>query len=104
VLLDQYSYPIDTSDGPDTSKYEIDRSRKIKDYFTGCLPWPQKGTASFINDVGNTIQIKRKTKIIIKITNNSLTTMLRDSVISSITRVVLGSIKLFPILPTWRYV
>jgi hypothetical protein len=28
-------------------------SRKIKDYFTGCLPWPQKGTASFINDIGN---------------------------------------------------
>ena len=26
---------------------------KIKDYFTGCTPWPQKGTASFINDVGN---------------------------------------------------
>ena len=25
----------------------------IKDYFTGCLPWPQKGTASFINDIGN---------------------------------------------------
>jgi hypothetical protein len=21
--------------------------------FTGCLPWPQKGTASFISDTGN---------------------------------------------------
>jgi hypothetical protein len=31
----QDSYPIDVSDGPDTSKYEVDRSRKIKDYFTG---------------------------------------------------------------------
>ena len=49
----QDSYTIDTSDGPDTSKYEVDRSRKIKDYFTGCLPWPQKGTASFIADTGN---------------------------------------------------
>jgi hypothetical protein len=49
----QDSYPIDTSDGPDTSTYEVDRSRKVKDYFTGCLPWPQKGTASFINDIGN---------------------------------------------------
>jgi hypothetical protein len=31
----------------------IERSRKRKDYFTGCLPWPQKGTASFISDTGN---------------------------------------------------
>jgi hypothetical protein len=30
-----------------------ERSRKRKDYFTGCLPWPQKGTASFIADTGN---------------------------------------------------
>jgi hypothetical protein len=28
-------------------------SRKRKDYFTGCLPWPQKGTASFIADTGS---------------------------------------------------
>jgi hypothetical protein len=103
----QDSYSIDVSDGPDTSTYEVDRSRKIKDYFTGCLPWPQKGTASFINDMGrdNTIQIKRKTKIIIKITSNSFTSMLGDSVISSIARVILGSIELFPILPNnFRFV
>jgi hypothetical protein len=35
------------------SDYNIERSRKRKDYFTGCLPWPQKGTASFIADTGN---------------------------------------------------
>jgi hypothetical protein len=122
VQSNQDSYSIDVSDGPDTSKYEVDRSRKIKDYFTGCLPWPQKGTASFINDIGNlavesvpqypfghtikakrkggndTIQIKRKTKIIIKITSNSLTSMLGDSVISSISGIVLGSTFLFVLI------
>jgi hypothetical protein len=29
------------------------RSRKVKDYFTSAFPWPQKGTASYITDVGN---------------------------------------------------
>ena len=46
--------PVDLGDGPDpSSHYSLAPSRKIKDYFTGCTPWPQKGTASFINDVGN---------------------------------------------------
>jgi hypothetical protein len=40
---------------PDSqSDYNIERSRKRKDYFTGCLPWPQKGTASFIADTAST--------------------------------------------------
>jgi hypothetical protein len=43
----QDSYPIDVSDGPDTSRYEVDRSRKIKDYFTGCLPWPQNAYSAY---------------------------------------------------------
>ena len=33
--------------------YDVMRSRKVKDYFTSCLPWPQKGTASYINDIGD---------------------------------------------------
>ena len=48
------SFDVPLGDGPDSANlYEVCRSRKIKDYFTGCLPWPQKGTASFINDIGN---------------------------------------------------
>jgi hypothetical protein len=44
----QSSLAVPVNDGPDSqSTYDIERSRKRKDYFTGCLPWPQKGTASF---------------------------------------------------------
>ncbi len=51
-LSDSFSVPL--GDGPDSAgDYELCRSRKIKDYFTGCVPWPQKGTASFINDIGD---------------------------------------------------
>jgi hypothetical protein len=50
----QPSLAVPVNDGPDSqSDYNIERSRKRKDYFTGCLPWPQKGTASFIADTGN---------------------------------------------------
>lgn len=34
---------IDTSDGPDTTAYTLLRRNRRKDYFTSCLPWPQKG-------------------------------------------------------------
>ena len=45
---------VETGDGPDSfSWYDVMRSRKVKDYFTSCLPWPQKGTASYINDIGD---------------------------------------------------
>jgi hypothetical protein len=36
---------IDTSDGPDTTAYAIQLRNRRKDYFTSCLPWPQKGSA-----------------------------------------------------------
>jgi hypothetical protein len=52
----QPSLAVPVNDGPDSqSDYNIERSRKRKDYFTGCLPWPQKGTASFIADTGKVI-------------------------------------------------
>lgn len=40
----QNSITVDKGDGPDTySNYVIKKRGKRKDYFTSCLPWPQKG-------------------------------------------------------------
>ena len=42
----QDSVVVDTDDGPDTSTdYTILNRGKRHDYFTSCLPWPQKGDA-----------------------------------------------------------
>ena len=38
------SYPVNVDDGPDSSaNYTILKRGKRHDYFTSCLPWPQKG-------------------------------------------------------------
>ena len=43
-LIDSLS--VDTDDGPDlASDYVIKKRSKRHDYFTSCLPWPQKGDA-----------------------------------------------------------
>jgi hypothetical protein len=40
----QDSLPVPTGDGPDLSTdYVLQRRGKRHDYFTSCLPWPQKG-------------------------------------------------------------
>ncbi|WNK15129.1 MAG: major capsid protein [Microvirus sp.] len=42
----QDSLVVDTDNGPDTyTDYVLRRRGKRADYFTSCLPWPQKGTA-----------------------------------------------------------
>lgn len=40
----QDSIPFDTGDGPDLrTDYVLRKRNKRQDYFTSCLPWPQKG-------------------------------------------------------------
>lgn len=42
----QNSVTLDTTVGPDVqADFTLLKRGKQKDYFTGCLPWPQKGTA-----------------------------------------------------------
>lgn len=42
----QNSLTIQTGNGPDApSLYSLRKRNKRKDYFTSCLPWPQKGDA-----------------------------------------------------------
>ena len=42
----QNSLTVDNDDGPDTaSDYVLQKRGKRHDYFTSCLPWPQKGDA-----------------------------------------------------------
>lgn len=41
----QQSLPVSKGDGPDDpTSYKLFKRGKRHDYFTGCLPWPQKGT------------------------------------------------------------
>lgn len=54
----QDSVPVPKDNGPDSeSTYVLLRRGKRKDYFTGCLPWPQKGTAVLL-PLGTTAPLK----------------------------------------------
>lgn len=54
----QNSRVVDKGDGPDTvSNYTIQRRGKRFDYFTACLPWPQKGNTAVTLPLGSTAPV-----------------------------------------------
>lgn len=49
---------VSTADGPDTtSNMSLLKRGKRKDYFTGCLPWPQKGSTAISMPLAGTAPI-----------------------------------------------
>jgi len=55
----QNSVTVDTGDGPDNiANYVLLRRGKRADYFTSCLPWPQKGNTSVTLPLGTQAPIK----------------------------------------------
>lgn len=56
----QNSVVVDLDDGPDTvTDYVLLRRGKRPDYFTSCLPWPQKGNTAVSLPLGTTAPIIR---------------------------------------------
>lgn len=58
----QNSPTVDTGDGPDTvANYVLLRRGKRKDYFTGALPWPQKGATAVSLPLGTLAPVAYQT-------------------------------------------
>ena len=75
----QNSATVDTGDGPDVaSNYVLRRRNKKHDYFTGCLPWPQKGAAIQV-PLGSQAYVKFDTTSGVASLDGKYATINRDS-------------------------
>lgn len=60
----QNSLTVDLDDGPDTySDYTLVRRGKRKDYFSGALPWPQKGNTAVSLPLGTSAPVNLSTTL-----------------------------------------
>ncbi|WNK14136.1 MAG: major capsid protein [Microvirus sp.] len=60
------SIPSPTGDGPDNiADYNLERRCKKHDYFTSCLPWPQKGATGVSLPVGGIATIRTNASVLV---------------------------------------